>query len=87
MFDKEYFYTKATDTEKLCFNNIISALIDVILSMVRNGAVPAKVPLRSSMPGYAEGVDEVWFYWVSPDNYKEYANGSGPDGASSKYEN
>lgn len=57
------------------------------MSMVRNGAVPAKVPLRSSMPGYAEGVDEVWFYWVSPDNYKEYANGSGPDGASSKYEN
>lgn len=39
MFDKEYFYTKATDMEKLCFNNIISALIDVILSMVRNGAV------------------------------------------------
>lgn len=39
MFDKEYFYTKATDIEKLCFNNIISALIDVILSMVRNGAV------------------------------------------------
>ena len=57
------------------------------MSMVRNGAVPAKVPLRSSMPGYAEGVDEVWFYWVSPDNYKEYANGSGPDGASSQYEN
>lgn len=57
------------------------------MSLVRNGAVPAKVPLRSSMPGFAEGVDEVWFYWVSPDNYKEYANGAGPNGASSKYEN
>ncbi|MBO7140201.1 MAG: hypothetical protein J6W19_06505 [Prevotella sp.] len=55
------------------------------MSLVRNGTVPAKVPLRSSMPGFAEGVDEVWFYWVSPDNYKEYANGAGPDGASSEY--
>ena len=57
------------------------------MSLVNNGPVPAKVPLRSNMPGYAEGVDEVWFYWVSPDDYKEYPNATGPNGASSHYEN
>ena len=35
----EYSYKKTTDIEKLRFKNIISAIIDAILSMVRNGAV------------------------------------------------
>ena len=39
MFDKEYFYTKATDIEKLRFKKIISAIVDATLSMVKNGVV------------------------------------------------
>lgn len=57
------------------------------MSLVSNGPAPARVPLRGSMPGYAEGVDEIWFYWVGPTDYKEYLNGTGPGGASSKFEN
>lgn len=57
------------------------------MSLVSNGPAPARVPLRGSMPGYAEGVDEIWFYWVGPTDYKEYPNGTGPGGASSKFEN
>ena len=39
MFNQEYFYIKATDAEKLRFKKIISATVDAILSMVKNGVV------------------------------------------------
>ena len=39
VFNQEYFYIKATDAEKLRFKNIISAIIDTTLSMVKNGVV------------------------------------------------
>ena len=80
-----YFFVRPTSAYDTAAQPLPSR--EAHMSLVSNGPAPAKVPLRGSMPGYAEGVDEIWFYWIGPSDYKEYPNGTGPDGASSRYEN
>lgn len=42
------------------------------MSLISSGgsSAAARVPLRSELPGFASGVDEVWFFWVSADDYQ-----------------
>lgn len=49
------------------------------MSLISSGgsSAAARVPLRSSLPGFGSGVDEVWFFWVSADDYTNAWSASG----------
>jgi hypothetical protein len=58
-------YDDANPVSRECHLSLISG-------DATSGLAPARVPLRSQLPGFAAGTDEVWFYWLSSNTWQNY---------------